>query len=127
MHVDLRTTTCLLQADDVAASGESQRVTWWWWVVMGVLVAKQQAGKKPKGLRTRDEQSERRVCVCVRENEGRPTDKSFCRHHCPPPPTSLPPSGRLSDLNKNVPSLSPRFQRRLQNVTADYRRFLNEN
>lgn len=38
------------------------QVTWW-----GVLVAKQQAGRKPKGLRNRDEQSQRCVCVCVSE------------------------------------------------------------
>lgn len=53
------------------------QVTWW-----GVLVAKQQAGRKPKGLRNRDEQSQRCVCERGREGEGRPTDKScFCRHH----------------------------------------------
>lgn len=38
------------------------QVTWW-----GVLVAKQQARRKPKGLRNRDEQSQRCVCVCVSE------------------------------------------------------------
>ncbi len=38
------------------------QVTWW-----GVLVAKQQAERKPKGLRKRDEQSER--CVSARERE----------------------------------------------------------
>lgn len=57
--------TCLLQADDVAAPGESQpgHVAG----VGGALVAKQHAGRKPKGLRKRDEQSER--CVCERERE----------------------------------------------------------
>lgn len=76
--------TCLLQADDVTAPGESQSGH----VVGeggrggvggGVLVAKQHAWRKPKGLRKRDEQSEH--CVCLRERT-KPTDKScFCRHH----------------------------------------------
>lgn len=46
--------TCLLQADDVAASGESQSSH----MVVENLVAKQQARRKPKGLKKTDEHSE---------------------------------------------------------------------
>lgn len=43
--------TCVLQAHDVASPGESQPSH-----MVGVLVAKQQAERKPKGLRKPDEQ-----------------------------------------------------------------------
>lgn len=56
--------TGLLQAGDVVAPGESQPGHV---VVVGVLVAKQQARRKPKGAKKRDEQSE----WCVREREGK--------------------------------------------------------
>lgn len=56
--------TGLLQAGDVVAPGESQPGHV---VVVGVLVAKQQARRKPKGAKKRDEQSE--WCVCEREGK----------------------------------------------------------
>lgn len=43
--------TCVLQAHDVASPGESQPSH-----MVGVLVARQQAERKPKGLRKLDEQ-----------------------------------------------------------------------
>lgn len=51
--------TCLLQAGDAVAPGESQpgHVA-----VVGVLVAKQQARRKPKGLR-KEMSSQSGVCV----------------------------------------------------------------
>lgn len=70
--------TCLLQGDDVAASGESQSSH----MVMENLVAKQQARRKPKGLKKTDEHSEHPKEREKEKNiDGRLTDKDcLCRH-----------------------------------------------
>lgn len=79
------------------------QVTWW-----GVLVAKQQAGRKPKGLRNRDEQSQRCVCERGREGEGRPTDKScFCRHHSLLSQVTTFTAASCRSLSPLPPSFSP--------------------
>ena len=83
------------------------QVTW-----QGVLVAKQQAGRKPKGLRNRDEQSQRCVCERAREGgregEGRPTDKScFCRHHSLLSQVTTFTAASCRSLSLAPPSFSP--------------------